>query len=446
MAAAQVLVKADPNHRHTQNSDGETPIYIAVKLGHLDILKMMCAILKAPAFEGPDGRTALHAAVTRLPKDCVRYVLEHTSNLVTSCDEDGKTPLHYAVLHKFDSVLDKIVKATVEASIDRFSTDYEGMVPTPLWLAMEGGFTSTVIQLITLLPGVCLEINHDNKRNILHFAAFRSDKKMVQAILKYCPRDDIDTLVKGKDDNGDTPLHLLIDQGCFIADLLKYERVVRMVKNKQDMTPLDMLYKQDKIIADQNLMVRKLINIHVPSWKRSEKDDKFKRKNKELMKAELIQYKDRTNAQIIVTALIVTVTFTVGFTMPGGYYQSGDLNQGLVLLSKKRAFSAFMISDALALALSTISLFLYFISTTYEDPQLVSKLNGVSSVLTVVSVVAMMLTFTTGTYAVLSHSPHVAITVCIICSTFFLFIIVFLIIEGIYDRENIEENVPSFHL
>lgn len=183
--------------------------------------------------------------------DCVRYVLEHTSNLVTSCDEDGKTPLHYAVLHKFDSVLDKIVKATVEASIDRFSTDYEGMVPTPLWLAMEGGFTSTVIQLIKLLPGVCLEINHDNKRNILHFAAFRSDKKMVQAILKYCPRDDIDTLVKGKDDNGDTPLHLLIDQGCFIADLLKYERVVRMVKNKQDMTPLDMLYKQDKIIADQ---------------------------------------------------------------------------------------------------------------------------------------------------------------------------------------------------
>lgn len=145
-----------------------------------------------------------------------------------------------------------IVKATVKAnSIYRFRTDYEGMVPTPLWLAMEGGFTSTVIQLITLLPGVCLEINHDNKRNILHFAAFRSDKKMVQAILKYCPRDDIDTLVKGKDDNGDTPLHLLIDQGCFIADLLKYERVVRMVKNKQDMTPLDMLYNQDKIIADQ---------------------------------------------------------------------------------------------------------------------------------------------------------------------------------------------------
>ena len=74
MAAAQVLVKADPNHRHTQNSDGETPIYIAVKLGHLDILKMMCAILKAPAFEGPDGRTALHAAVTRLPKG-IRFSL-----------------------------------------------------------------------------------------------------------------------------------------------------------------------------------------------------------------------------------------------------------------------------------------------------------------------------------------------------------------------------------
>ena len=34
----------------------------------------MCAILKGPAFEGPDGTTALHAAVTRLPKG-IRFSL-----------------------------------------------------------------------------------------------------------------------------------------------------------------------------------------------------------------------------------------------------------------------------------------------------------------------------------------------------------------------------------
>lgn len=171
----------------------------------------------------------------------------------------------------------------------------------------------------------------------------------------------------------------------------------------------------------------------VPLSKRLAKDAEFKRVEKKLMKEELERYTRRTNTQIIVTALIATVTFTVGFTMPGGYHQSGEDDQGLVLLSRKTVFNVFMVADALALVLSISSLFLYFISSMYEDPYQVSKFNAASTGLNIVSIMAMMLTFISGTYVVLSHSPALATTVCVI-SCFFFLLVILLSIKMISDR------------
>lgn len=54
------------------------------------------------------------------------------------------------------------------------------------------------------------------------------------------------------------------------------------------------------------------------------KDEAFKKaktsiiaENRDRMKKDLEKYRSRTNTQIVVTALITTVSFTVGFTMPG---------------------------------------------------------------------------------------------------------------------------------
>ena len=142
----------------------------------------------------------------------------------------------------------------------------------------------------------------------------------------------------------------------------------------------------------------------------------------------------RTNTQILVTALITTVTFTVGFTMPGGLHQSGEVDEGLVVLSKKRAFNVFMVSDALALLMSTSSLFFYFLESMNEDIHQVSLLNASSTVLNILSISAMMVTFIAGTYVVLSDTPVLAIAICIIGSLFFLLIIILWIIKIVSDR------------
>lgn len=125
------------------------------------------------------------------------------------------------------------------------------MVPPPLCVAAKEGHTSTVIQLIKLLPdSSCVAVSYEG-RNILHFAAIQSNKEMIHSILRYCPSQYTNKIINDKDVNGDTPLHILIREGCFIPDFIKHHLVQTMARNNQNWTAFDMLYFQDEIIADQ---------------------------------------------------------------------------------------------------------------------------------------------------------------------------------------------------
>ncbi|WOG86482.1 hypothetical protein DCAR_0205691 [Daucus carota subsp. sativus] len=427
VAIVKLLVEADPSDRHIQNYEGKTPIYIAAEKGYLAIIKEICTACTAQSLEGPGGSaSALHALIKNM-QDSVLGLLKGRKHLVTFSEAEGWTPLHYAAYHEFVSILGPLIEAQKDVG---YQFVYRDMVSTPFHVAVEHGYTSTVIQLVKLWPSTSSAYTAVNKdsQNILHLAAAKNNKNMVQGILKHCPQKYKDQLLQQQDVNGDTPLHLLISNGCFVPELIEHKGLNTMVKNKKSWTPRDMLYSKDDIIAEQKILAEKKDFIF----------DKYTKilideKNAQ-MKKDLERYKKRTNTQIVVSALITTVTFTVGFTMPGGLHQSGEVDEGLVILSKKTAFNAFMVSDALALLLSTCSLFLYFLESMYEDPRQVSKLNAASTGLNIVSVMAMMLTFITGTYVVLSHSPAIAITVCLIGSFFFLFVIV-LLIKMIYDRQ-----------
>ncbi|XP_074357068.1 uncharacterized protein LOC141696843 isoform X2 [Apium graveolens] len=87
MDVVKLLVEADPTHRHYQNLDGKTPIYIAAEKGYTNIVKVICTTCTAPLnFEGPDGITALHAAVKYRNKD-ITYDINYNFKLISGSQD-----------------------------------------------------------------------------------------------------------------------------------------------------------------------------------------------------------------------------------------------------------------------------------------------------------------------------------------------------------------------
>ncbi|KAB2628598.1 ankyrin repeat-containing protein [Pyrus ussuriensis x Pyrus communis] len=60
--------------------------------------------------------------------------------------------------------------------------------------------------------------------------------------------------------------------------------------------------------------------------------------------------KKRSDTHLMVTTLIATVTFTAGFTMPGGFN-----SEGAAILIRTKAFQAFVITNTLAWVFSSSS-------------------------------------------------------------------------------------------
>lgn len=134
--------------------------------------------------------------------------------------------------------------------------------------------------------------------------------------------------------------------------------------------------------------------------------------------------KNVREAHLIVAALIATVTFAAGFTIPGGYQGDKGPEQGFAVLSRKAAFKAFVITNTLALGMSSLSVLMNLNISMYTKTWWFSQMFDfrMAVSITMLALILMVGAFITGTYAVLCHSPGLAITACVI-GCFFLLIL-----------------------
>jgi hypothetical protein len=126
-------------------------------------------------------------------------------------------------------------------------------------------------------------------------------------------------------------------------------------------------------------------------------------------------------AHIVVAALVATVTFAAAFTMPGGYKNE----KGTAVL-KNAAFAVFVISDAIAMVLSTSALFLHFYwallgKRGQVEEDIKEYFSDRTTNLIICAIPAMVIAFITGSYAVLAPSLWLAITICFIGAAFIFF-------------------------
>ena len=122
---------------------------------------------------------------------------------------------------------------------------------------------------------------------------------------------------------------------------------------------------------------------------------------------------------MVVAALIATVTFAAGITLPSGYVQSGSNNQGMAVLSTlptnatngymaaaaRAKFESFVIEDSIAMLLSMSAIVIYFIASfPIKDMKTVGTYLLLGNLLTLFAMLAMVFAFLDGLQAVVSTS------------------------------------------
>lgn len=114
----------------------------------------------------------------------------------------------------------------------------------------------------------------------------------------------------------------------------------------------------------------------------------------------------------VVAALLATLTFAAGFTVPGGLNE----DDGEAILAKKAAFLVFILADTYAMCCSMLVLFCLIWSMVGDRDKSLILIDR-SMVILVQSLYGTLVAFMTGIYATISHkSLWAAIIVIIMCS------------------------------
>ena len=153
-------------------------------------------------------------------------------------------------------------------------------------------------------------------------------------------------------------------------------------------------------------------------------------------------------SHMIVAALIATVTFAAGFTLPGGYIQNESNNQGLAVLSLptngtngkdqvmafalRENFRIFVVADGIVMLLSMCAIGIYFYASfpIKKNKNIAQGYLFHGYALTMSAMIAMVFAFVEGLRAVLYPSSLLeGATTCIPLVFFLLFLVpIFLIL------------------
>ncbi|XP_039158578.1 protein ACCELERATED CELL DEATH 6-like [Eucalyptus grandis] len=165
-------------------------------------------------------------------------------------------------------------------------------------------------------------MKNKKSENILHATAKGGDNNTVQCILKECGEPVFKKLANLKDISGNTPLHLAsMNNHCQVMlSLVRNQRSDVKLLNNDKMTALD-------------------VAMNPESWSSP-------------LLARAILFK--AGVRIRQWPLVATVTFTAGFTLPGGYNASGDPHPGTAVILHNPVFQVFVISDMLAMHCSIL--------------------------------------------------------------------------------------------
>ncbi|KAI8025010.1 Ankyrin-3 [Camellia lanceoleosa] len=231
----KLVAEADPGISYGGNRVGESPLYLAAERGDKEMVVLILNTCISPGHSGPMGRTALHAAVISDCQEIALQLLEKMSSLTKIGDRKGWTPLHCAA--HFNNVT--LVKLLLNwDKMAAYLQNSKGM--TALHIATSRGHIKTMEELISQCPDCCEMVNGSGQ-NALHIAVESNKKEAVDVILR---NSSFNSIINGKDYNGNTPLHLLAILGYdHLRSVITDPRVDKRAYNLENLTALDIVLR-----------------------------------------------------------------------------------------------------------------------------------------------------------------------------------------------------------
>ncbi|PIA32465.1 hypothetical protein AQUCO_04500223v1 [Aquilegia coerulea] len=398
------IYKRCPSLLYHQSKHGHTALHHAAWRGEPEMVKFFISVdakdikpIKTLYTVDANGETALHRAVFNHKLEAVRLLIEADPHFEYGANSSGETPLLMAIReaqaheNRFDT--GQIQRLIVKMQPSQIKVRTGDNRWTSLHYATYKGYLSAIEDIIQFCPD-CLELVDNEGMNFLHLAA---KLEHIQLVKHFVGAKEIPANVFNRKDNyGNTPLHIAALSGneSITICLLYDPRVDKNTVNNKGQHVLHAIhFDYDKRKA----------GIHRVGDRLDQKD-----------------LKDQSDFDLVVGALIATVSFTAGITVPGGYISDGS-NRGTAVLAKTLSFEAFVISNTLALLFSLYAVFSHFCTRRLlKMEDIIYQLN-VATFCTLGAIYAMLVAFISGSFAVLADSSRLAIIVCVLCCCFFMF-------------------------
>uniref|UniRef100_A0A6N2M1K3 Uncharacterized protein n=1 Tax=Salix viminalis TaxID=40686 RepID=A0A6N2M1K3_SALVM len=204
----EILTKEDPDFSYSANVHGETPLYIAASVGfrrrpeHGKVIDEILGNCISVDYGGPNGRTALHAAITARDEGTARKILKKKKQLTKTTDQNGWTPLHYDAYFFAIST----VKALLDCDASAAYIAEPEKKRTALHIAAIQGNVYVMKEIVSRCPACC-ELVDDRGWNALHYVVATEDSQVFKECLRKIP--ELERLITDKDDKGNTPFHLI---------------------------------------------------------------------------------------------------------------------------------------------------------------------------------------------------------------------------------------------
>ncbi|KAJ0264981.1 Ankyrin repeat family protein [Hirschfeldia incana] len=359
MKTAACLVNANQRVSFIANKDGISPMYLAVLAGNVSLVNSM---LKHPAnnIQGNtsylasqlEGRKSLvHAALKAKNTDVLDIILKEDPGLLNERDEEGRTCLSVGASVGFYKGVYKLLDHSTSSV---FECNDDGSFP--IHIAVEKGHVDVVKELLKRCPDSIEQLNKDGQ-NVLHIAA--KSGKAASFLMGYIKRlGTKNHLIKEQDVNGNTPLHLATMNWRPRTSFAMTNPKILNIQNKDGLRPLDIaeINLQPDYVLRERMTLMVLLCVYEPrgvTWRPT--SGMTLRSRSETLSGYGEKYKDRVNVLLLVAALVATITYAAGFTMPGGFNSSGP-NLGMAVLIDDRTFSNFLVCDTLAMQCSVIAI------------------------------------------------------------------------------------------